>query len=106
MMWRLATTIFTLCVYAILCTAGLCVQSRLYLYIYRFVKKKQAVYCLTVQKSPTKCTFSLSKSTSSVVCYVQRAACTDRVIHTFLLEQRGILYYGTQSMCMQQRSQC
>ena len=51
------------------CAAGLQILVAL---VCEYVSKKQAVWCLTTEKSPAECILLLSLNASSVVCYIQQ----------------------------------
>ena len=78
----LITEIFTLCV----CAAGLCVRSHLFVCIYfLYVCQQKKTGCLLPYHSKISCymystTFFLSKNTSSVFSYVQRAVQKEQFI--------------------------
>ena len=78
-----------------------------YLYIYMYVNKKQAVYCLTAQKSLAECILLLSHWVKMPPVWFAKPSKLYRAIHTFLLQQHGpqaleyCMYYGMQCTALQ-----
>ena len=79
----------------------------MYNIFYMYVNKKQAVFCLTAQKSPAKCILLLSPWVKTPPVWFVTSSKLYRQSNSYFCNVGpGILYYGTQSTRVQQRSHC